>query len=276
MARENKNTGSTVEAYGYENTICLYNLHTEAKTAPYFAIFQGSVIKYPYTTDDDGGALQCFINNFRALEQSGTQGLYTIRFYNDLDANDDITTNTPFRSSFNFKVFKSEYTGGQVTGVSNSGIDTIVQMLKQQEERLRALEDGSLDEEIEEVTAEDEANDIIGQVTRVTNAIENNPTLSGMFEDIRFGLRHLMRKAGVSFEGQRSQPVGNVNRTNTNNMSDTNTADAATMLREALKQLLPVWPELPGILHKLASVSITSPEDFNFYKKKLNEKVNEI
>jgi hypothetical protein len=197
--------------------------------------------------------------------------LFEIYFHPALEADGYLTNKSKYTSSFNFcpcdqEIRMEKKSGGQVAG-TNEAMAKILELLQQQNERLEDLEENGIPQI-------DEEKDLIGKINRVSEVIEKSPVFSGLFSDMRFGLRHYMKKYGVQFDTPppHQQQGGQMNGTNnaTYNMT------AQEQMKHDLTILLPLWQEFPAILTKLARLAKEQPEDFEFYKRKLNEKINEL
>jgi hypothetical protein len=257
--------GHTVDAVGYDDVMQRIQTYTKHMDKPYFTCWNGSALKFGYYGEDNTEAEQMMSDNLRAIANNGSQALYELRFHPELDGDGYITNKSRYAGSFNFKM--NEYApatqGAAVSGVNQQ----MMQLLERMDSRLSALEDGQI-EEVEE----GEPMDAIGYIKQATALIEDSPALGGLVSDLRFGLRHLMKKAGVNFDAH----SGNNGTVSGTSQSKTVPVETQEKFQYAMPVLIPIFPELGDILVKLANVAKNDMGDFNFYRKKLVQAAEQI
>jgi len=272
-----KNFGSAIEWYGPEQVLSGYDLHCKNREQVYYSVWQGNAIKFPYKGGDEGEGKDLLSQNLDAWKQAGTSAQYTLAFHPALDKDGNLTAATPIDGSGNFRVNETgSYQPRGMAAVTQTDprLDKILELMQQQNDRLQALEEGADTFDMEEVEEEeeeepDEVGRVIGRIGEIDKAIENSPRLAGLYDDIRYGFRFLMKKAGVQI------PEINHGINGTQKMADQEPGqqkDGPTVMRE----LVIAWPELPALLTKMHQILQRDPDEFRYVTKKVNEKINDL
>jgi len=261
--------GHSIDCTTLQQTIERLELYCERLGVPFMTIWNGGTLKYGEYTDSLDANKNSLIANIMALHQSGTTASFQIRFHPVLDTDGYISDKTKYIGSIDFKLHDGNpYKMGEVSAPNNPVMEQILQLMKRQDERITDLE--SVEDDV--MTPVDEGNDIVAQIDRITGVIERNPVLGGFLDDVRFGMRHLMKKAGVTFDRPNIENrVSGTTQQNSEVMED-----VKEKITYSLKVLIPIFTELPDILVKLAQIAQRDRADFDFYKKKLVDAANKM
>lgn len=267
-------SGSSIEWRSRNEVLDGYDLHCQKRDKVYYSVWQGSTPKFVYDDGDHTEGRDLLDQNLAAWEQSGTSAGYSLRFHPALDKNGNITNSTPYNGSGNFILNERTGVMGRVSGpASDPRLDKILELLVNQEERLKDLEQEELAGEIQEADP-DEVDNIIGKVHRIETAINQSPLLGDLYKDLRFGLRMLSRKLGIEV------PEVTHNQVNGNTMNNTTQQQQGTQQQltpEIIRELCAPgnFPELPGMLLGLYNMMLTNREDFEYIKRKLISGLNQ-
>lgn len=88
--------GANVEFRTVDSVMEAFRLHE----TPYFAVFQGTNLKFGNEENDIPDAERILEQNLRWIEDSGTTAVYTLKVYKNIP----ITNKTPYKGSFTFKL----------------------------------------------------------------------------------------------------------------------------------------------------------------------------
>jgi hypothetical protein len=253
-------TGS-IEAIGVPAVLDRASFYMEALGAPYYSIWQQGVIKFPGLAPDRSDALAQLKANIEGAAPNAGTSTYCFKLHPELDQDGYITNKTPVIGSFNFKL--NEYTGytmGNVTTPppANGAADQsailapILEILRRQEERMEALEEQLYAEPKEE---EEEDPTI---VEKIISGINASPQLSGLVDDLRGFVKIFIHKL-VPAGPVQQQP----------NMTQSATMNDQEKVQYAFSILIPLLPDLPDMLKRLADLATSDREAFDFVVKKM-------
>jgi len=271
-----KGTGTAVDWWGMEQVLNGYDLHCQVREAVAYSVWQGGVPKFTFNDGDIGEGREWLEQHIKTLEMNGSTAMYTIRFHPH-KPDQELTNKAEITGSANFKMHEPSYTA--VTGraqapAPDARLDKILEVLINQEERLKAIENAELEEEIEEVEEEepDQIGKVLNGIRQIEDTIKGSEVLSELYSDLRIGLRILAKKAGIELPQMNNRPRQE-QAVNGNTMEGTTQqVDMRVVMSELVKQ----FPELPEMLVKLHRIMKEDPDMFDLAKKKLIKGVNQM
>lgn len=151
-----KGHGNSVERKGVADAMDGFDMAT-GMDAKYYQLWQGTTLKITYDGDDIAGVGRDMLENMlQAAATGGSKATYSLRFFTKAGKGDTIDSNTPYMSSFNFKLndestlYPTINQGGAagIAGVRSENL--ILQKLEQMEQRLQQMEEngvGDVDDE---------------------------------------------------------------------------------------------------------------------------------
>lgn len=255
---------NNIDRRGKQNVLEGYN--TFSKHAPYFSVWQGRNLKFQYTGDDIAEGEELLSDNLAALEQAGSDAIFSVRFHNKRDKDNFVTDKTPYVSSFNFKLTEEQNNNNIIAGVqpytpaNNVLMQRIDSLIEQQTailSRLNALEE---DDEEEETTNEQPQG-----IAGVIGAFLNTPQGTMIATNVINGL--INKFVGTPLPQTFQQPVGlagvEEKKTKTRKPKQLTEEEAGEMLKTALERLMAADDQLPQDLTKLADIAESNPAQFN-------------
>ena len=279
-----KNIGSSIEWYGRDSVIRGYDLHTQNRDGVYYSVWQGGVIKFVYDGGEYDEGKTLLDENLQAWEQNGNTANYHLRFHPSLDKNGEITNNTPFNASGNFKLRESSYMSGFLpnpTPAKDDRIDKLIDIITTQNDRLNSIEqmlqdppqtDDELQNEVEPNDVEiSEVDRILSGITKVESVINQSPLLGGFYNDLRLGYRLMLKKMTGENLNDYAPPQINGMTQNTQTQNS-----GSQDFKGIFSDLVKNFPELPDLLVKLHGVLTTDRDTFELAKKKLIEGINKF
>jgi len=291
-----KHIGSAIEAFGSQQVLGNFDLYCTNRDSVYYSVWQSGVPKFTYTGGDLIEGRELLERNLNAWAANGNTATYQIRYHPALDKNNDITNNSPFGSSCNFKMKDPSimpYQGQQVGNApgptivvpepSSEKLDMLIDLVRQQNERLTAMEEdvyGDDDEDPEDMEDDEPEPDAfdtaISGISKMETAVQQSPMLSQVYNDLRLLLRVGARKLGID-----PNEFSNNNRNEPQTMAGTTqqapppgSIDFGVVFKELIKE--GNFPELPAMLVKLHQVMKEDRDTFDLARKKLIDGVNKL
>lgn len=145
----------SVERRGIDQVLQGFQAGIIAADSSMFSITCGKDLKFSYRGDNEEDAINELNANLMAVKQAGSMAIYCLRFHHTTDKDGFITFNTPYASSFNFRVneipgYGYEGEGGIVPFKSTPNA-VVLERMEQLEKKLdQMLEDGVISGEKEE------------------------------------------------------------------------------------------------------------------------------
>ena len=277
--------GQSIDAYGYDQALNLFNLHYDKADYILYAWWCGNTLKF--TNEDEEGKEQgreLFIQNLKVVCDNMNNGTHTICYYKSIDPDKSIDSNSLYSASFNFRPASREnYSPGQqVSGtiIQQAAIPSelavlmgkIAENMAAIDGRLKALEEEEEEEE-EEEPHPDEI--IIDRIERIIDKIDHPESkVGGVVDDFRHVFRTQMKKWGM-WGNDDSRHNNQISNTNNNNMDLSNPADLAK-LNKAIGEINANWPLFAQQMLKLARILHKDKVDFDYYVRKIDQEFAKI
>lgn len=234
---------SSIQFYGKDAVLQAF----EHRGVDFWTLWQG---RNMMTKGEGGQALSEYLDMIAA---GGTNAIYTVRVYEDIDDIKKLKSNTPDDGSFNFRLNDP----AQIMTPSQMGsFNQTNQMLKELTERLDRMEAARLEETEEEDEEEDEAITIGGLLRdpeRLQKLVEIGRQILGAVSGSP--MRQIPAIGAVSRAGQQppANEVGQVPQSEEERLQ---------RLGNALDTLEKNDPQIIEHLEKLASIAANDPSHF--------------
>lgn len=243
-----KGFGSSIERWGVDDTLNGFDLAVN-NGAMYYTVWQGGTLKYSHDEGDDiaGDGKEVFKNMIDAAALGGSTAQYTICFYKKPGKNDTIDSNTPYDSSFNFKLQDKTtmvpYTN--MAGIGNAGNNAMMEAIAGINRRLDAFEAADLEQPEE---------DPIEKIGRIVET----PAVQSLISGIGSFLNNMVMNAT---RGNTARPRGMAG-------VDDMTADELQAQKqkavEALNRLIKLDAQIGDHLLQLADMAERDPKKYTF------------
>ena len=279
--------GQSIDAYGYDQALNLFNLHYDKVDYLIYAWWAGATLKF--TNEEEEGKEQgrdLFKQNLKVVCENFNNGTHTICFYKSVDENKAIDTSTQYSASFNFRPAPRENYGPQsVAGSAAPQVaplqlpteltELMMSMAKTvnaMDQRLQALEEQEEEEEEEEEEHPDER--IINGIERLINRVDNpNSKVGGIIDDVRHVFKMQMRKWGMWDDTSNNNHNNSISNTST---MDANNPQDMQQLNQAIGLINANWPNFAATMLKLARILQKDKADFDYYVRKIDQEFAKI
>lgn len=104
-----------VEVRGLDAILDMYDMHAD-NDCPKFTVWAGRELRFGYRGEDSEQGKEMLEKNLKALEQSGSESIYSIRFYHK-DVTGRLTDKSPYDGSASFKLNCADPSTGHVHGI---------------------------------------------------------------------------------------------------------------------------------------------------------------
>lgn len=246
--------GQAVEFRGLDQVLQGYELHTERNDSPYYSIWYGKDPRYFFYENDAEGARQYLERVLSVLQQSGTTGIYTIKFHDTVNSKKKLDSKSPVTGSFSFRLFDSFGPSGQSQMMHPDQRYQGMNALQEINERLARLE------------AEKEA-EAVGGVEDPKMEFIKDIIGTPFVQDLMYGLAN---SVGIMKhkQSQNYQGMAGVAEPNTEEINDTETTASVDA---SVKKLMHFDRDFAKHLAMLAHLAETSPFIYKKALKKLKD-----
>lgn len=232
-----------------------------AAKIPKFAIWHKKELQIgwcPGDADIDDGA-EFLTQWLNVLSKGGTIAIYSIRLYKNLEDGDDIDSNTPYNSSFNFRLNKyaKSYLPPEVYQQYGGGnAHTMFEELQKVRTELKMLQ-----EKVSEEGESEEEEKTAGE--RIQGVL-----LEGLEGTIQGIMPMIATSLGNRIGDWLSPPAARTATISGITLDDTD-SEAWTKTHEPLNLLMKADPEFPMVLQQLARLQEKRALQYNMYKAAL-------
>lgn len=253
-----KGHGNSIERKGAADAMDGFDIAT-GMDAKYYQLWQGSTLKITYDGDDITGVGRDMLDNMlQAAASGGSKATYSLRFFTKLGKGETIDSNTPYMSSFNFKlnddstlypgIINQGAAGIGTTGRPSAADNLILQKLTEMEKRLQDIEETGAVGEVDE--------DPLDKYAKIMQIPVVERALMGA---INFFTKHANSMSGPN---NRRRPAGG----GLAGVEDTR--NETEKCQEAIERLAKIDPELGTHLLLLAQVA---EQDIDVYEVAINK-----
>jgi len=189
-----------VDVYGIDETLKKFDLHR----CEDFAVFTGQGDKWRLKFPGSGREL--FEENVRSIDPNN-DATYQVRFYKRDFDEDSITNNTPYSSSYNFKV-RPKQVGMQQGGGNNSGnwlsagdqryMAFLERELEKYKEKCEDLESDLIDANERLEGYEDKGKKKLGAIGQLGEAMNEYPQLSNLLQPMIHAFTNFFNKGNAA------------------------------------------------------------------------------
>lgn len=244
----------TVQFYDIPDIVDAY--HNQG--VPSFAILHRKQLMFPQEPEDiDAGAaeLEALL---QMLKKNGSNGIYTLAVYSDVPEK-GISSNTPFRASFNFRLcYDPEQRGQYYQGRVGMAPGSYTNALESKIEAL-TMAVQKLQEDIDTNPGDQHAADPNAGLGQINRFLEN-PLVKLITDKILGVVTDAVATPTSNYQNARPMLSGVPN----NATAAASAAPSVPNLNESLQILRQADPNLDEHLYKLALLSQQNPESFSF------------